>query len=129
MPVRPPPFVEDKLAGESPMMANLSTLTSALPAAAIVDPSSKSLMDLLGEVLVPNKGSGLPARLRLTSYNPSEGTAMLHGVGTGQPVESSIDDLMKLHRSGVLSREGPPTEGLSIPALISRLLKAIPDGK
>lgn len=121
MPVRPPPFVADQIDGQSPDAANMSMMMAALPGGGNVDASSKSLIDLLGEVLVPNKGSGLPRRLRLTSYDPATSTAKLRGVAGGEPITSSISDLMKLHRGGVLQREGPATEGLSLPALIKRL--------
>lgn len=109
---------------ESPTAANLDLLMSATPFAvgSAVDSSSKSLMDLLGEILVPSKGSGLPRRLRLTSYSPQADKVTLHAVGpNAQPYESTISQFQKLHRGGMLQREGPPTEGLSLPTLIKRL--------
>src|SRR5258705_9271594 len=84
-----------------------------------IDASSKSLMDLLGEILVPARGSGLPRRLRVTSYGPEKVT--MHSAGGGAPVESSVSDFMRLHRGGALQREGPPTEGLSLASLLKRL--------
>lgn len=89
------------------------------------DASAKSLIDVLGDVLVPSKGSGLPRRLRLTSYSPDADRVMLHGVDKGQPVESTIGEFQRLHQGGALQREGPSTEGLSVPVLIKRLLAVI----
>ncbi len=89
------------------------------------DASAKSLMDLLGEILVPTKGSGLPRRLRLTSYSPDADKVMLHSVDSGQPVESTIGEFQRLHQGGAIQREGPPTEGLSIEALIKRLTSVL----
>lgn len=127
MPIRPPKFVDDRLKGESPTAANLDAMSLAMPMTMLRNASAKPLTEMLGEILTPNvKGSGLPARMRLTGYSPLEQTVSLHGVGNGQPIESSIQEFQRLHDAGAIMREGPSTEGLSVAALVKRLRAMLP---
>ncbi len=87
--------------------------------------------DLLGEVLTMPKtttsdGLSLPKRVRVSSIDPSKGSARLHGANmTGTPMDVSSKDVGSLYDNGVLSREVPPSEGMGLEQLADRLAKVL----
>lgn len=93
---------------------------SIMPLSPGVKFGGKSLEDLLGSILeTPGKKLG---PMRLTSFNPEEETLRLHGVKTGQPIETNPDDFAKLLHSGDVERQGAAmNQGLTLQQLVGKL--------
>lgn len=99
--------------------------TSTVPRVA-----GKSLADRLGDVLSAEgdrRTTRLPARMRLTTYDPASGSVQLTGLDKGNTISTSASDLDTLMRQGAVNAELPPgaREGQTISQLIARLRKLL----
>lgn len=84
---------------------------------------TKPLTEMLGDVFNPKtQNPGIPKRVRLTSLDPEKNEAVTHALDKNySQMNSSVDDLGKLIKSGELIPEGLKTEGMSIEQLMKRL--------
>ncbi len=108
----------------------VNPVMTSVPAAAVASTvprvAGKSLADRLGEILSPEvdrRNTGLPARMRLTTYDPAAGTAQLTGMAKGEPIATSIADLDAAMQAGHIAPELPPgaSESRTIPQMQRRL--------
>lgn len=96
-------------------------------AAPVLKAGGKALSDRLGEILASTaEGTGLPSRLRLTSYDPVSKLVHFHGVDGAEPFEATATQLDRLLRGGQLAPEPGPYDGLSLQQMIGRLLRMVP---
>lgn len=102
----------------------LSPVSTAVPAGGTLKAGGKALADRLGEILSPEvKGTGLPKRMRLTSYDPGAGSISLTGADHGEALTSTAADFDTLLRRGAIAPELPPgaREGQSVGQMARRL--------
>lgn len=89
---------------------------------------TKPLTEMLGEIFTPKTSTGsMPKRIRVSSLDPAENLARTFGgKATGPldiPMDSSMDDLARLIKSGELIPEGPAEK--TIPQLLAQLKRVL----